>query len=179
MACSSTSITNEGWSFQAAMSSNTTPVWYTETHEKMFSLFALSPVEARSTYEPHNGSKDVHPQASASFHTWPWPWAMGRCPYQGISLILDAACHEEKSRSKKKKLDAIRFLMYVSYFSTPANIQAPELEFSLLTTFPKRKRFNLKLSSIRSEKQGCFSFKVFQAVCSSLGLQFFLVLFIL
>lgn len=48
------------------------PLLYdTQRHEKMFSLFVLCPVEALSPCEPHSGSKDVHPQASAPFHTWP------------------------------------------------------------------------------------------------------------
>lgn len=46
------------------------------------------------------------------------------------------------------------------------------------SSFPKRKRLNLKLSSVRKEKQS-FSCKDFQAICSTLGFQFFFASFTL
>lgn len=69
---------------------------------KHFPSEGPSPVEALSTCKLCCGSKDVHPQAFAPFHAWPWPPAMGRCLCERVALITRCCASEKRAEMRKE-----------------------------------------------------------------------------
>lgn len=146
---------------------------------KHFPSEGPSPVEALSTCKLCCGSKDVHPQAFAPFHAWPWPPAMGRCLCERVALILDAACQRREQKWERNCIPPFSHMCELFLRASQYTGSRTGFFFTLVqSSHPKRKRLNLKLSSVGKDKQS-FGWEVFQAVCSTLGFWFSLASFTL